>query len=117
MDEIVNTGYNQVDLEAFYDGQVLLPAAANPTVWPALVRTPGREKVDLLAAGIRKGQERGLKVYAWMFTMNFGYTYEQIPSRKDAISRNGKGQNSIAVVDNRSQVFVDPYNQQAKNNI
>ncbi|WP_413171203.1 family 10 glycosylhydrolase [Anabaena azotica] len=115
MDEIVNRGYNQVYLEAFYDGQVLLPAAANPTVWPAVVRIPGKEKVDLLAAGIKKGQERGLKVYAWMFTMNFGYTYSQIPSRKDAIARNGKGQNSIAVVDNRSQVFVDPYNQQAKN--
>lgn len=56
MDEIVNTGYNQVYLEAFYDGQVLLPAAANPTVWPAVVRTPGKEKVDLLAAGIKKGQ-------------------------------------------------------------
>lgn len=114
MDQIVNSGYNQIYLEAFYDGQVLLPAASNPTVWPAIVRTPGKEKVDLLAEGIKKGKERGLKVYAWMFTMNFGYTYGQIPSRKDAIARNGKGQNSIEVVDNRSQVFIDPYNQQAK---
>jgi hypothetical protein len=115
MDHIVNTGYNQVYLEAFYDGQVLLPAANNPTVWPSVVRTPGKEKVDLLAEGIKKGQERGLKVYAWMFTMNFGYTYGQIATRQEAIARNGKGQNSIEVVDNRSQVFIDPYNQQAKN--
>ncbi|WP_016951109.1 family 10 glycosylhydrolase [Anabaena sp. PCC 7108] len=115
MDRIVSRGYNQVYLEAFYDGQVLLPAAANPTVWPAVVRTPGTEKTDLLAAGIKKGQERGLKVYAWMFTVNFGYTYGQIPSRQDAIARNGKGQNSLAVVDNGSQVFIDPYNNQAKN--
>jgi len=114
MDRIVSRGYNQVYLEAFYDGQVLLPAAANPTVWPAVVRTPGTEKVDLLAAGIKKGQERGLKVYAWMFTVNFGYTYGQIPSRQDAIARNGKGQTSLAVVDNNSQVFIDPYNTQAK---
>ncbi len=89
---LVNTGYNQVYLEAFYNGQVLLPAAANPTVWPAVVRTPGKEKADLLATGIKKGQEQGLKVYTWMFTMNFGYTYGQIPSRKDTIARNRKGQ-------------------------
>lgn len=114
MDHIVNSGYNQVYLEAFYDGQVLLPTATNPTVWPSVVRTPGKEKVDLLAEGIKKGQERGLKVYAWMFTMNFGYTYSQINSRKNAIARNGKGQTSIEVVDNRSQVFIDPFNTQAK---
>ena len=114
MDQIVNTGYNQVYLEAFYDGQVLLPAANNPTVWPSVVRIPGKEKVDLLAEAIKKGKERGLKVYAWMFTMNFGYTYGQIESRKNAIARNGKGQNSIEVVDNRSQVFIDPYHPLAK---
>ncbi|NET00835.1 MAG: family 10 glycosylhydrolase [Sphaerospermopsis sp. SIO1G1] len=114
MDQIVNTGYNQVYLEAFYDGQVLLPVADNSTVWPSVLRTKGKEKVDLLAAGIKKAKERNLKVYAWMFTMNFGYTYGQIESRKNAIARNGKGQNSIEVVDNRSQVFVDPYNPQAK---
>ncbi|MBD2419877.1 family 10 glycosylhydrolase [Anabaena cylindrica FACHB-243] len=114
MDRIVSRGYNQVYLEAFYDGQVLLPAAANPTVWPAVIRTVGTERIDLLDVAIKKGQERGLKVYAWMFTMNFGYTYSQIPSRQDAIARNGKGQNSIEVVDNRSQIFIDPYNTQAK---
>ncbi|TAE56829.1 MAG: hypothetical protein EAZ87_17525 [Nostocales cyanobacterium] len=114
MDQIVNSGYNQVYLEAFYDGQVLLPSADNPTVWPSVVRTKGKEKVDLLAEGIKKAKERNLKVYAWMFTLNFGYTYSQIDNRKDALARNGKGQNSIEVVDNRSQVFVDPYNNQAK---
>jgi hypothetical protein len=114
MDRVVSRGYNEVYLEAFYDGQVLLPAAANPTVWPAVIRTPGAERVDLLDAAIKKGQERGLKVYAWMFTMNFGYTYGQISSRQDAIARNGKGQNSLSVVDNGSQLFIDPYNTQAK---
>jgi hypothetical protein len=49
MDHIVNTGYNQIYLEAFYDGQVLLPKANNPTVWPSVVRSSGKEKVDLLA--------------------------------------------------------------------
>lgn len=114
MDRIVNKGYNQVYLEVFYDGRVLLPAANNPTVWPAVVRTPGEEKIDLLAIAINKAKQRGLKVYAWMFTMNFGYTYSQRADRKNAIARNGKGQNSLAVVEDGSQVFVDPYSTQAK---
>lgn len=114
MDRIVNRGYNQVYLEVFYDGQVLLPAAANPTVWPSVIRTPSAAKVDLLATAIQKGRQRGLKVYAWMFTVNFGYTYAQRQDRERAIARNGKGQTSLYVVDNGSQVFIDPYNVQAK---
>lgn len=114
MDRIVNRGYNQVYLEVFYDGQVLLPAAANPTVWPSVIRTPGAENIDLLATAIQKGRQRGLKVYAWMFTNNFGYTYAQRPDREGAIARNGKGQTSLYVVDGSSQVFIDPYNMQAK---
>ncbi|MBD0265334.1 MAG: family 10 glycosylhydrolase [Tolypothrix sp. Co-bin9] len=114
MDRIVNRGYNQVYLEVFYDGQVLLPATANRTAWPSVIRTPGAENVDLLATAIKKGRQRGLKVYAWMFTTNFGYTYAQRRDREDAIARNGKGQTSLYVVDNGSQLFIDPYNPQAK---
>ncbi len=114
MDRIVSRGYNQVYLEVFYDGQVLLPAANNSTVWPSVVRTPGAENTDLLLTAIKKGQKRGLKVYAWMFTTNFGYTYAQRQDREGAIARNGKGQTSLYVVDNNSQVFIDPYNLQAK---
>lgn len=114
MDRIVNRGYNQIYVEVFYDGQVLLPSGANPTVWPAVVRTPGSERTDLLAQAIQKGHERGLKVYAWMFMMNFGYSYGQRPDRQSVLARNGKGETSLAVVDNASQVFVDPYNLQAK---
>ncbi|MEH2351505.1 MAG: family 10 glycosylhydrolase [Nostoc sp.] len=114
MDRIVNRGYNEVYLEVFYDGQVLLPAKANPTVWPSVIRTPGTENTDILATAIKKGRQRGLKVYAWMFTNNFGYTYAQRRDRESAIARNGKGQTSLYVVDNGSQVFIDPYNSQAK---
>ncbi|MCC5648550.1 family 10 glycosylhydrolase [Nostoc sp. XA013] len=114
MDRIVNRGYNQVYIEVFYDGQVLLPATANPTAWPSVIRTPGAENADLLATAIQKGRQRGLKVYAWMFTTNFGYTYAQRRDRENAIARNGKGQTSLYVVDNGSQLFIDPYNPQAK---
>lgn len=114
MDHIVNKGYNQVYVEAFYDGQVLLPSSNNPTVWPSVVRHKGKEKVDLLAQAIEQGRKRGLKVYAWMFTTNFGYTYSQLRDRQKAIARNGKGQTSLDIISDGSQVFIDPYNLQAK---
>ncbi len=114
MDRIVNRGYNQVYIEVFYDGQVLLPASDNPTVWPPVVRVPGGENTDLLAQAIQKGRERGLKVYAWMFLMNFGYSYALRPDRESVVARNGKGETSLYVVDNNSQLFIDPYNPQAK---
>lgn len=114
MDRIVERGYNYVYVEVFADGQVLLPAAANPTVWPAVVRSPGSENIDLLAQVIQKAHERGLKVYAWMFMLNFGYSYGQRPDRQSMLARNAKGETSLNAVDNASQVFVDPYNLQAK---
>jgi len=115
MDQIVNGGYNTVYLQVFYNGQVLLPSATNTTVWPSVVRIPGTENTDLLAQAISQGRERGLKVYAWMLTINFGYTYAQRPDREEAIARNGKGETSLYVVDDGSQVFIDPYNYQARN--
>ncbi|MEM6753864.1 MAG: family 10 glycosylhydrolase [Cyanobacteria bacterium P01_C01_bin.38] len=114
MDNVVNKGYNQVYVETFYDGRVLLPQSSNRTVWPSVLRGKGLENTDLLAQSIQKGRERGLKVYSWMFTTNFGYTYARRKDREEAIARNGKGQTSLYVVDNSSQVFIDPYNLQAK---
>jgi hypothetical protein len=114
LDRLVNRGYNQVNVEVFYDGQVLLPMSDNPTVWPSVVRTPGTEKIDLLAQFIQKGHERGMRVYAWMYTMNFGYSYAQRPDRQKVLVRNGKGETSLSFVPDGSQVFIDPYNMQAK---
>lgn len=125
MDRIINRGYNQVYVEVFYNGQVLLPMADNPTAWPSVVRVSGSEKADLLAQAIAKGRERGLKVYAWMFSMNFGYSYSQRPDRQQAIARNGRGETTtgtrnifdpngetgVVVAD---ETFVDPYSIQAK---
>lgn len=112
MDRIVNRGYNQVYVEVFYDGQVLLPARENPTVWPSVVRTRGSEDVDLLAMAIQKGRDRGLKVSAWMFSMNFGYTYALRPDRQQVVAMNGKGQSTLNK--EGTQVFIDPYSRQAK---
>lgn len=114
LDHIVNRGYNQVNVEVLSDGQVMLPQTDNRTAWPSMVRLPGSENVDLLAQAIQKGHERGLRVYAWMFTMNFGYTYGQRSDRQSVLARNGKGETSLAVVPDGAQVFIDPYNRQAK---
>ncbi len=121
MDRIVDRGYNAVYVETFYDGEVLLPQAANPTVWPAVIRAPGYAEADLLALAIQKGHQRGLKVYAWMYTMNFGYTYAQVPGRAEVLAMNGAGQTSLTVasdddspealgVQRSDAVVIDPYN-------
>lgn len=116
LDRIVNRGYNTIYLEVLGDSQVLLPPSDNPTPWDSVVRSqyPEIQNIDLLAQTIEKGRERGLKVYAWLFTMNFGYAYAQRPDRQMVMARNGQGETSIAVVDDQSQAFIDPYNLQAQ---
>ena len=114
LDRIVNLGYNKIHLEVFYDSQVLLPPSDNPTPWTPVVRSPEANNVDLLEQTIDKARQRGLKVYAWLFTMNFGYTYAQRPDRQEALARNGTGEDSLTFVHDRSQAFIDPYSPQAQ---
>ncbi len=110
LDQVVNLGYNQVYIETFFGGQVMLPAAQNDTVWPSMITNPSYQNRDLLAEAIDKGHERGLKVYAWMWSMNFGQSYAQRADRRSAIAVNGWGQTSLDIVREETQVFVDPYN-------
>jgi hypothetical protein len=125
LDDLVNRGYNKVYLEVFYDGQVLLPASDNNTPWPSVLRSPGTETVDLLAETVEKGRRRGLEVYAWMFLLNYGYTYTLRPEREAVLARNGEGQTTVTAIAGGSdsndygesytnQGFVDPYNPQAR---
>lgn len=121
LDDVINKGYNQVYLEVFYNGQVLLPVANNPTPWPSVMRSPGLEQVDLMAETIQKGRQRGLEVYAWMFMLNFGYTYTLIPDRARVLAVNGSGETTVSAnldptASNEfgesyiNQGFIDPYN-------
>jgi Glycosyl hydrolase-like 10 len=122
VDRIVNRGYNQIYIEVFYSGQVLLPAANNPTPWPTVVRRQENAQRDLLAEVIQKGRERGVKVYAWLFSLNFGYTYGSRPDRAITLARNGYGKTSLDSVDSANadlvgdvdKIFVDPYNPMAR---
>ncbi len=110
LDQIVNLGYNAVYVEVFFDGRVLLPKNGNNTPWASVVNTPGYENRDLYAETLQKGRERGLKMYAWMFALNYGYSYGIRSDRTSVLAINGQGENSIEYVDDRSQAFVDPYN-------
>jgi Glycosyl hydrolase-like 10 len=125
LDRIVSRGYNQIYLEVFYTGQVLLPQSTNATVWPSVVRNPALARRDLLAETIQKGHERGLKVYAWMFSLNYGYAYGIRRDRVNGLARNGFGKTSLTVADagltsldggkgDADKVFVDPYNPQVR---
>ncbi|MGB7518683.1 MAG: family 10 glycosylhydrolase, partial [Spirulinaceae cyanobacterium] len=114
LDRIVNLGYNEVYIETFGNSQVLLPVADNPTPWLSMLRTPGDENRDLLAEVIEKGRKRGLKVNAWMFSMNFGYAYGQNPQTRSTLALNGQGDNSLAFDVGHSEAFIDPYNSQAR---
>lgn len=125
LDRIVNRGYNRVYVEVFANGQVLLPKAQNKTVWPSVVRGPGLEQRDLLAEAIAKGRERGLQVYAWMFSLNFGNTYAQQPDGDRALARNGRGEtsaefhtaaslNASGLNVSTDETFADPYSAKAQ---
>jgi hypothetical protein len=125
LDRIVDRGYNQVYVETFYNGRVMLPANQNPTPWLSMLAGSGADNVDLLALAIRKGRERGLKVYSWLFGMNFGANYARRYDRQQTLARNGWGQTSLTAnivaglstdwgLRNPDEAFVDPYSPQVR---
>lgn len=122
LDNIVNYGYNRVYLNTFYDGRILLPQQDNPTVWSSVIGAES-PRADLLAEVIQKARQRGIKVYAWVYTMNYGSGYGKQPARQNAIARNGFGETNLAdpaalpEVKQASHVFVDPYNSQARQDL
>jgi hypothetical protein len=122
LDNAANFGYNRIYLNVFYNGQVLLPYGNNPTVWPSVVGSQAAN-ADLLAKVIETAHRRGITVYAWMFSMNFGPSYAARSDRQGAIARNGFGESnlqdprSIPEEAKVSHIFVDPYNMQAREDL
>jgi len=114
LDRIVNSGYNEVYLGVFYNSQVLLPANNNPTPWDSVLKSSSVRNRDLLAEVIQKAHERNLKVYAWLFTLNFGYAYGQSSQGQEILARNGYGNTNLSDSGETSQAFVDPYNEKAR---
>ena len=138
-DRIANRGYNQVFVEVFYDGRVLLPVADNPTPWRSVLEEAVKAgeipaDYDLWQRAIELGRARGIKVYGWSFAMNFGYGYSEVRGKGSALALNGQGENSIANTNfDRRQVangrafyedayevdhlFVDPYSPIARQDL
>jgi hypothetical protein len=122
-DRMVNRGYNQVYVATFY-GKALLPRSTNNTAWNSVLTTRGTEKTDLLADSIQKGHDRGLKVYAWMYSLNFGPEYGVTPEGQSAVGLNGRGETTLfsgeegfqkATDGNTGSVlFIDPYSAKAR---
>jgi Glycosyl hydrolase-like 10 len=122
-DRMVDKGYNQVYVATFY-GKALLPRASNRTVWNSVLTTRGTEKTDLLADAIQRGHERGLKVYAWMYSLNFGPEYGVTHDGQSAVALNGRGETTLFAGEEGFQkstdgntgsvLFVDPHSSRAK---
>jgi len=119
LDNISNFGYNRIYLNTFYDGRVLLPKNNNPTLWPSVVGDE-EKNADMLAKVIQLARQRGIKVYAWVFAMNFGPGYANRADRKAAIARNGYGETNLQDpsglpdVVKVAHIFVDPFSTQAR---
>ncbi|NJL99490.1 MAG: hypothetical protein HC924_12160 [Synechococcaceae cyanobacterium SM2_3_2] len=118
-DQIVNLGYNRVFIETFYDGQSILPGQEG-SPWPSV-----QPNQDLLEMALTLARRRGISAYAWVFSLNMGYSYSQLPDREGALARNGAGDTTIldpstatlADLDDAvgpDQVFIDPYSPQAR---
>ena len=121
LDRVVSRGYNQIYVEVFYSGKVLLPPQSNTTVWPSVVRSPEFANRDLLAEVIQKAKVRGIETYAWLFSMNYGYSYGTRGDRTNAIARNGSGKTSLTLgsggtsgAGDVNKTFADPYSPQAQ---
>jgi hypothetical protein len=123
LDYAVNRGYNQIYLATFYAGRVLLPQANNPTLWPSVLDSTSVRQTDLLAEVIKKGRARGLKVYAWVYSLSLGSNYAIQASRDPAIGMNGRSEKSWFSGSEGSQgisdgpasvLFASPHSQQAR---
>ena len=115
-DQVVNLGYNRVFIETFYDGRSILPDGAGG-IWPSL-----QPNADLLDLALKAARRRGLSAYAWVFSLNFGYSYGQRPDRQAVLARNGRGLTTVldpatALAEDLGspgEVFVDPFHPVAR---
>ncbi|MGQ9836521.1 MAG: hypothetical protein ACUVRV_00785 [Cyanobacteriota bacterium] len=119
-DQVVNLGYNRVFIETFYDGRSILPPSDFPGgvgIWPSI-----QPNADLLQLALKAARQRGLSAYAWVFSLNFGYSYGQRADRQAVLARNGWGITTVFDAatahlqdwGSPDEVFVDPFHPQAR---
>ncbi|MFS8885475.1 hypothetical protein [Synechococcus sp. H70.2] len=115
-DQVVNLGYNRVFIETLHDGRSVLPDGAGG-IWPSL-----QPNADLLDLAFKAARRRGLSAYAWVFSLNFGYSYGLLPDRQKVLARNGRGLTTVldpatALAEDLGspdEVFVDPFHPVAR---
>ena len=84
MDDAQSLGITDLFVETFWGGKLIFPG--NPT-FPD--RYPG---VDLLKAYVREGHRRGIRVHAWLHTLNFGPAWAA--AHPDTLVKDGFGDTS-----------------------
>jgi hypothetical protein len=75
-----------------------------------------------LDLALKAARRRGLSAYAWVFSLNFGYSYGQRPDRQAVLARNGRGLTTVldpatALLEDLGspdEVFVDPFHPVAR---
>jgi hypothetical protein len=118
-DQVVNLGYNRVFIETLHDGRSILPDGAGG-IWPSL-----QPNADLLDLALKAARRRGLSAYAWVSSLNFGYSYGQRPDRQSVLARNGRGLATLLDpaaalpedLGSPDEVFVDPFHPLARRDL
>lgn len=93
LDNAQAMGITEVYVEAFHNGKLHYKSPSNlfPLATPATATAP---EVELLKVYSREARRRGMKVYAWLHTLNFGQAYGE--AHPDQLVRDGFGQTSGA---------------------
>ncbi|MNR87107.1 hypothetical protein D3C72_179690 [compost metagenome] len=93
LDNAQAMGITEVYVEAFQNGKLHYksPSGVFPLATPATSTAP---EVELLKVYSREARRRGMKVYAWLHTLNFGQAYGE--ANPDQLVRDGFGRTSGA---------------------
>jgi uncharacterized lipoprotein YddW (UPF0748 family) len=93
LDNAQAMGITEIYVEAFQAGKLHYrsPSGVFPPATPATATAP---EVELLRVYSQEGRRRGMKVYAWLHTLNFGQEYGE--ANPDQLVRDGFGRVSGA---------------------
>ena len=93
LDNAQSQGITEIYVEAFHNGTLHYKSPSNlfPLATPATASAP---EVELLKVYSREARRRGMKIYAWLHTLNFGQAYGE--ANPDQLVRDGFGNTSGA---------------------
>lgn len=88
LDNAQAMGITEIYVEAFHNGMLHYKSPSNvfPLATPATARAP---EVELLKVYSREARRRGMRIYAWLHTLNFGQAYGE--KHPEQLVRDGFG--------------------------